>query len=307
MSLTGNSDFTPYMYRKLLDALKEAGFSFKTFGEYSRSPGKKIAILRHDVDRTSQNALRLAEIESEMGIKGSYHFRSVSSSNVPEIISRIAGLGHEIAYHYEDLSLATKMAGKAVSCSEEELAARAFELFKANLVYFRTFYPVRVISMHGSPAERIDNRLVWKYFDYHECNIVCEPYFDLDYSDMLYLTDTGRRWDGGRYNIRDKALAGNLNRGNEGFAAWKVKPVSGSLLNMTNDGLEQINRYKIHSTKEIISLAGSGVLPDKLVINTHPQRWNEALIPWLIELYLQLIKNQLKRFIIKYPGRKTIN
>ena len=88
----------------------------------------------------------------------------------------------------------------------------------------------------------------------------------------------------------------------DGFAAWKVKPVSGSLLNMTNEGLEQIARYQIHSTKEIISLTGSGALPEKLVINTHPQRWNDALIPWIIELYLQLIKNQLKRFIIKYPG-----
>ena len=74
------------MYRKLLDALKEAGYSFQTFGEYSLAPGKNIAIMRHDVDRRAQNALRLAEIESEMGIKGSYHFRSVGSSNVPEII-----------------------------------------------------------------------------------------------------------------------------------------------------------------------------------------------------------------------------
>ena len=103
------------------------------------------------------------------------------------------------------MTLAAKMTAKAAGSPEEELAARAFESFRENLAYFRTFYPVRVISMHGSPAERIDNRLVWKYFDYHECDIVCEPYFDLDYSDMLYLTDTGRRWDGDRYNIRDKA------------------------------------------------------------------------------------------------------
>ncbi|MBE0676649.1 MAG: hypothetical protein IH591_18485 [Bacteroidales bacterium] len=307
MSLTGNRDFTVAMYRKLLLALKESGYAFQTFEEYSLSPGKKIVIMRHDVDRRAQNALRLAEIESEMGIKGSYHFRAVRSSNVPEIIRHIAGLGHEIAYHYEDMSLAAKMAVKALSRPEEELAARAFESFRANLAYFRTFYPVRVISMHGSPAKRIDNRLVWKYFDYHECDIVCEPYFDLDYSDMLYLTDTGRRWNGERYNIRDKALTGGSNRGDMGISTWKVKPVSGSLLNMTNDALELSVRYKIHSTKEIISLAGSGALPDKLVINTHPQRWNDALFPWINELLLQFIKNQLKRSIIKYKGRKTIN
>ena len=35
-------------------------------------------------------------------------------------------------------------------------------------------------------------------------DIVCEPYFDIDVSDVLYLTDTGRRWDGERSNIRDR-------------------------------------------------------------------------------------------------------
>lgn len=307
MSLTRNRDFTVAMYRKLLFALKESGYSFRTFEEYSLSPGKKIVIMRHDVDRRAQNALRLAEVESEMGIKGSYHFRSVSSSNVPEIISSIAGLGHEIAYHYEDMALAAKMAGKEGSGSGEELATLAFESFRSNLAYFRTFYPVRVISMHGSPAQKTDNRLIWKYFDYHECEILCEPYFDLDYSDMLYLTDTGRRWDGDRYNIRDKALASNSDLRSAGFALWKVKPIRGSLLNMTNDALEKNSRNKIHSTKEIILLAGSAALPDKLVVNTHPQRWDDSLIPWISELYLQLIKNQLKRFIIRYTGRKKLN
>ena len=307
MSLTRNCDFTPLMYRKFLDALQETGYAIQTFEEYCLSPGKKIVILRHDVDRRAQNALRLAEIESEMGIKGSYHFRSVISSNVPEIISRIAGFGHEIAYHYEDMTLAAKIARKAVRRSEEEIAARAFESFRANLAYFRTFYPVRVISMHGSPTERIDNRLVWRYFDYHEYDIVCEPYFDLDYSDMLYLTDTGRRWDGDRYNIRDKALSGSSNRGSGGFTTWKVKPVLGSLLNMTNDALGHSARYKIHSTKEIISMAVSGELPEKLVINTHPQRWNEAVIPWINELYLQFLKNQLKRVVLRYTGGRTKN
>lgn len=306
MSLTGNRDFTVSMYRKLLLALKESGYAFSTFEEYSLSPGQKIAIMRHDVDRRARNALRLAEVESEMGIKGSYHFRVDSSSNVPEIINRIAGLGHEIAYHYEDMAVAAKMTGKAGSSSGEEFATRAYELFRSNLAYFRTFYPVRVISMHGSPAQRTDNRLVWKYFDYHECDIICEPYFDLDYSEMFYLTDTGRRWDGDRYNIRDKALVSNSDLQSPGFETWKVRPVRGSLLNMTSGSLKQGTRYKIHSTKEIISLARSAALPEKLVVNTHPQRWDDSLIPWINELYLQFIKNQLKRFIIKYRGRKTI-
>ena len=295
------------MYQKLLQSLKEAGYAFVTFEEYFLSPGLKTVILRHDVDRKPLNAWRLAEIESKMGIRGSYHFRRAGFSAVPEIISLIAGLGHEVAYHYEDMTLAAKMTGKTGDVSVEELAESAFESFRENLAYLRKFYPVRVISMHGSPAERIDNRLLWKYFDYHEYDIICEPYFDLDYSDMLYLTDTGRRWDGDRFNIRDKALISSHDRKPDFFEAWKVKPVPGSLLNMTNDALDRSSRFKMHSTKEIISMAFSGALPGKLVINTHPQRWNEDVIPWINELYMQFIKNQIKRFIVKFKGGRTIN
>ena len=50
--------------------------------------------------------------------------------------------------------------------------------------------------MHGSPMSRWDSRLLWKYYDYHDFGIVGEPYFDMNFDEVLYLTDTGRRWDG---------------------------------------------------------------------------------------------------------------
>jgi len=34
--------------------------------------------------------------------------------------------------------------------------------------------------------------------------IIAEPYFDMDFKEVLYLTDTGRRWDGDRVSVRDK-------------------------------------------------------------------------------------------------------
>ena len=306
MSTLRNRDFTPCMYRRLLEALQGNGYSFQTFGEFCANPGAKVAILRHDVDRKPENALLLAEIETEMGIRGSYHFRSVRASNDPVIVSKIADMSHEIAYHYEDLTLAMKESGKSGSDLSEKIAARAFDAFRSNLEYFRQYYPVRVISMHGSPAEKIDNRLLWKHFDYHEYDILCEPYFDLDYSDMLYLTDTGRRWDGSKYNIRDKAITGSIGSKAPDFTAWRTKPVRGSLLNMTGDGLELNTRYKIHSTKEIFSLLPLETFPDKLVINTHPQRWDESIMPWTAELYTQKFKNCIKRLFIFLKANKQL-
>ena len=307
MSLTGNLDFTPGMYRKLLEALKEAGYSFLSFEEYCVTPGYKSAVLRHDVDRKPENALKLAQIEADLGIKGSYHFRVVGSSNTPGIIRQIAGLGHEIAYHYEDMTLVTRKEGKNGVTANERLVAEAYNRFRTNLDYFRQFYPVRVISMHGSPTGRTDNRLVWKQFDYRECDVICEPYFDIDFSETLYLTDTGRRWDGERYNIRDKAIASVNGVQGAAVSDWKVRPVSGSLLSMTKEGFALRDRYKIHSTKEIMMLSKSGYLPDKMVINTHPQRWNDASLPWVWEIGAQSVKNRLKKLVIRFRAHNTIN
>jgi hypothetical protein len=295
------------MYRKLLEALKEAGYSFLTFEEYCMTPGGKSTVLRHDVDRMPKNALKLAEIETDLGIKGSYHFRVAGSSNAPGIIRQIAGLGHEIAYHYEDMTLAAEKEGRNRAITTERLAAEAFERFRSSLDYFRQFYPVRVISMHGSPTGLIDNRLVWKYFDYHECDIICEPYFDIDFSETLYMTDTGRRWDGDRYNIRDKAIRAASEANGADLSDWKVRPASGSLLRMTEEGLVLRDRYKIHSTSDILKLAESRYLPDRMVINTHPQRWNDGCLPWIWELVAQSVKNRLKKLVIRFRAYRTIN
>ena len=61
-----------------------------------------------------------------------------------------------------------------------------------HLAYFRKFYPVETICMHGSPMSRYDNRLIWQKYDYRELGIIGEPYFDIDFDRVFYLTDTGR-------------------------------------------------------------------------------------------------------------------
>ena len=58
--------------------------------------------------------------------------------------------------------------------------------------------------MHDSPLSKYDNRLLWKYYNYRDYGIIGEPYFDIDFNDVFYLTDTGRRWDGEKVSVRDK-------------------------------------------------------------------------------------------------------
>lgn len=247
-------DFTLKMYRLLLNTLLHQNYSFQTFEKFIDNPAKRVVILRHDVDLNPLNSLDTAQIENELNIKGSYYFRIVSGSYDPEIIRNINNLGHEIGYHYEDMDLALGEANKAI------------ELFETALKKLRSIATISTACMHGSPRSKFDNRDLWKSFNYRDFGIKGEPYFDIDFSKVFYLTDTGRCWDGEKFNIRDK--------------------------------VKSHFKYNIHSSYDFIKHINNDWLPEQIMITVHPQRWDDSVIPWLKELVLQNCKNVVKRFII---------
>jgi len=53
-----------------------------------------------------------------------------------------------------------------------------------------------------------------------------------------------------------------------------------------------------HSTFDIIEATRKGLLPDKIMINTHPQRWTDNHVAWAKELVWQNVKNVVKRVLI---------
>lgn len=263
-------DFTLKKYALLLDALKNAGYTFVTFRYYCEHKEElevsRFVILRHDIDLKAKNALAVAQIEHDCGIEASYYFRVVEQSNKPEIIKAIVELGHEIGYHYEDMTI----------CDGD--VEKAFDHFEKQLGYFRQFYPVKTICMHGSPRSKYDGRDLWKQYDYHNFGIIGEPYFDVDFSQVFYLTDTGRRWDGFNVSVRDK------------IPVYQDKWVK--------DGLVY------HSTNDIIQAITDGTLPERLMMTTHPQRWTDTWSEWLVEKGLQSAKNVVKRMMVKLYSRK---
>jgi hypothetical protein len=281
------ADFTLHKYRSMLESLLQQGYQFITFEQYlqakndlpaegdlqaKRSSNEvickqsdlptKYILLRHDVDLKAANSLATAQIEHELGIQASYYFRVVPQSNQPHIIRAIAELGHEIGYHYEDMAI---MHGDV---------DKAYAHFVEQLTYFRKFYPVRTICMHGAPTSQWDGKDLWKHYNYRDLGIIGEPYFDVDFSKLFYLTDTGRCWDGYKVSVRDKIPVYQ--------DEWNAQ------------GLVY------HSTQDIIHAAEQGSLPPCIMITTHPQRWTDSPISWLKELLTQNAKNIIKRlFFVK--------
>lgn len=256
-------DFTVHKYIRLLNALIEQGYSFQTFSEYLKDPSSRCIILRHDVDKRPEHSLVLAKIEHKLGLRGTYNFRALPVSWDEDIIKEISSLEHEIGYHYENLSV----------CKGDY--EKAFSDFERNLEKLRALVPVSTITMHGSPTSKYDSKDLWQHFNYKELGLVGEPYFDVDFSRILYLTDTGRRWDGSKVSIRDKVNA------------------------QKNDELTQ-RGYQIHATNDIIKAAKEKALPDVIMLTIHPQRWHQKKLPWLKELILQNVKNVAKRLLLGF-------
>ena len=258
-------DFTIGVYENLLDALQKSQYCFQTFNKFITEPREKVIILRHDVDLVPSNSLRFAKIQSSRGIIGTYYFRAVPESWDESIIKEIGDLGHEIGYHYENMD----------TCNGN--MDKAWDDFRYNLDKLRRIVDVNTICMHGSPRSKFDNKDIWKKYDYRSLQIKGEPYYDIDFNEVFYLTDTGRRWDGWSTSVRDKVSQQDL---------W-IK--QGLIFRSTQDIITRVADCDKHSAHNF---------PNQVMFTMHPQRWTRGGLPWLKELVSQNLKNQIKKVII---------
>jgi hypothetical protein len=255
------------------------------------------------VEARYSNALEMAKIQHEAGIRGTYFFRFLPDHFDLGIIREIASLGHEIGYHYDDLSFCHG--------NYED----AYKRFEKNLATLREIAEVKTICMEGAPLSKWDNRDLWRkpqaashkpqaashklqalspkpQAHYSDFGIVGEPYFDIDFNKVFYLTDTGRRWDGAKVSVRDKvgsyrsAVSSQRSAvGSPEYEKWNTEHVTRNM------------NLKLHSSKDIISAAH--LLPDQIMLTFHPQRWTDAPFPWVKELVMQNVKNMVKRMLLK--------
>lgn len=243
-------DFTIQKYKLFLRAFVESGYQITTVRHYLETHlVGKVLVLRHDVDEQPQNAFKMAEAEKELGVNATYYFRRVSKSDHPDIIRKIAAMGHEIGYHYEDLTL-----------SEGDVP-KAIESFGRNLEYFRQYYPVKTVCMHGSSSSRFDNREIWNQVQLADYGLIGEPYLSFDFNQVYYLTDTGYAWDGGKFAVRDKVDS----------------PFS----------------LTFHRTDQVVEAVRNGQFPEQSLILAHTL-WTDSLSLWIFLHLREFLRNRIK-------------
>lgn len=255
-------DFTLKTYKILLERLLDRNYSILTFQYYlqlnsskSRHLNSSTIILRHDVDRKPLNSLKTAIIENKLGIKASYYLR-IPKTFKSDIIKQISELGHEIGYHYENMD----------TCHGD--IDKAWDDFRRNLEKLRKLYPVKTICMHGSPLSKYDNRDLWKKYDYRTEGVIGEPYLDIDWNEVFYITDTGRHWNNKGISVRDK--------------------------------VKSDFDIKIKNTKHILNLVQNHQLPGKIMFNIHPEYWADNNIEWLKIWCIRRVRNTGKGLIKRF-------
>jgi hypothetical protein len=185
-------------YRQLVSDLQNAGYALHPIRRYFQVSGEQsVVYLRHDVDRLPNRAVAMAEAEAALDVRSTYYFRCDARARFPEQAMRhIASLGHEPGFHYESLSRAGGDAAAAARLFERELAA------------CRAIVPVQTVAPHGAPLASASNMDFSGTIDAGALSLLGDA-TDLDYTEMLYVTDTGGTF-GSRYNLRDKPAGRHL-------------------------------------------------------------------------------------------------
>jgi len=282
-------DFTANMYKEILVALKNNGYSFLLIKDFIASDKlpERYVLIRHDVDLDPFIQLEFAEMEAEMNIFTSYYFRYIDKIFKKDIISKIYTLGHEIGYHYE---VNTKAQGDS---------KLALELFQEELREFQSNWNTQTICPHGGSFNPdfnayglgaiIKNLPVflfkrkelysnWSNFsicrnqNFTDFNLLGDAYDSIDFSEILYLSDTGRSW--GKKHKRLDRVQLRINK-----------------------------EVDIKSSKHLIQMIEAGYYPH-IYLLIHLEQWKDNFKDWLGWYLAQLIRRKGKRIIF---GKDRIN
>lgn len=254
-------DFTYDIYRNLIDAAIKSGYSLLPVRDYLTTDNlpDRFVVMRHDVDRKPQRALDMALIEAERNVRTTYYFRTIDKTFKPDILHRVERLGHEVGYHYEDY------------VRENGDMERAHESFSSNLSKFREIVTIDTVCMHGNMLTSFDNRDMWEEErNFKEYGLLGEAYLSIDFSEIVYFSDTNRTWSDEKTIVLDQP---------------------------TGDGRQA---SAVESTQELAELLETQAV-ERVYLLVHPNRWTDTRIEFAIEKFKDMTINTAKIGLSRIP------
>jgi hypothetical protein len=177
------SDFTVDHYSKLL-LLAKKRYNFIFFNEINKQ--QSFILWRHDIDFSIHRAYRLAQIESELGIKSTYfihlhnEYYNIFEKEISLLVKKIISLGHQIGLHFDTHYYNIE--------NESELNSKL--LFEAKLIKKLFDINVKVFSFHNTTQFTMSCQN-WKYAG------LINTYANFFQKNVEYCSDSNGYW---RYN-----------------------------------------------------------------------------------------------------------
>jgi len=143
-------------------------------------PDRALLLVRHDVDITPWSALRMAQLEHQLGVHTTYYYRlhapfyNLMDATVLDTVREVAAMGHEVGLHYEPGFFLDRGMDPVVGTRND---LRTFE----DLVGFRTHSIAQHQPAQGPVLADISER--------HPC-----AYQPALVRDMPYFGDSGFHW-----------------------------------------------------------------------------------------------------------------
>ncbi|MDD4308776.1 MAG: hypothetical protein PHO32_00180 [Candidatus Cloacimonetes bacterium] len=171
--------FPPHNLREYSTIIHEASlrnYIFFTLQEFSQAQlidQQPFIILRHDIDSDPQAALKFAMVELQYKVKASYYFRKLTWD--VKVINAIHKHGHEIGYHYEEMTDFAKARHLKDKSAVQLHLKEIQQNFSNNLAELRQTvdFDIKGVAAHGDFAwKRLDlgNRFFLRDKDFRAVN-----------------------------------------------------------------------------------------------------------------------------------------
>ena len=99
-------DFTLENYKNLIELSINSGFEFISYTD-TFNQGRKDILWRHDVEFEPDIALKMAQIETSLGVKSTYFFQihstyyNIFDPHYTDVFNKIHAMGHSVGLHFD--------------------------------------------------------------------------------------------------------------------------------------------------------------------------------------------------------------
>jgi hypothetical protein len=183
-SATTSDYFSHQLYAEILQRAKSLGYQFPTVSELKTGAHSlpKFLLLRHDIDVSPRYALRMAELEHDMGVRSSYYVLLHSLYYNPaanphwDALRTIVSMGFEVGLHYETDFFENRGMDPLQGILHDVLALE-------NILQIK----VLSISQHRPASSTLLEKLNEHYVDAYNRDLM---------ENVRYISDSGHKWRG---------------------------------------------------------------------------------------------------------------